>query len=309
MELQKLIIDTDMGSDCDDVPAVALAAWMHKTGQAELLGVTHTSDNADLYEYIDSVVRFYGGFDTEIAVSDAKVPEVGRLSDEFVQKSVKGFSYRATPKNNISSVKLLRKLLANNKNVKIICIGPLNNIAALLRSEPDEFSPLCGIDLVASSVSEFAVMGGIFGDKVYWFGETKYDIEFNIKCDIEDAAFVTENSPAPITFIEFELGFGVESFYRTATSKVDSPIKRAFELFGVKKRSSWDPITVLYSKYGLCGGLYKFSPEGKVTIDKDGRLTFEEGKGNHRYLIEKASKSEITDYINSFENKLSGEKL
>lgn len=306
MEILKLIIDTDMGSDCDDVPAVALAAWMQKTGQAELLGVTHTSDNKNLYSYIDSVVRFYGGFDTEIAVCDGKVPEIGRISDEFIAKATSGFDYRKAPENNIGSAKLLRKLLAKNKNVKIICIGPLNNIAALLKSEGDEYSPLCGKDLVAASVSEFAIMGGIFDNKVYRFGNDVYDVEFNIKCDVEAASYVVENSPVPITFIEFELGNDVESFYKTVTSETDSPIRRSFELFGVKKRSSWDPITVLYTRYGLCGGIYKYSPWGKVSIDKDGRFTFVEGKGNHRYLIENASKSEITDYVNSFENKISG---
>lgn len=309
MTLQKLIIDTDMGSDCDDVPAVALAAWMQKTGQAKLLGLTHTSDNPRLYEYIDSVTRFYGGFNAEIAVCDGDCPEIGKLSDEFVDKVVKGFAHRKAPEKNFGSTKLLRKLLAENEGVKLICIGPLNNIAALLKSGADEYSPFTGEELVARSVEEVALMGGIFGGKEYWFGGSKMESEFNIKCDIPAAAYVLEHCKAPVTFIEFELGNGVESFERTAASSVDSPIKRSFEVFGVKKRSSWDPITVLYTQYGDCGGLYKFSPYGTVKVEPDGKLTFTEGAGKHRYLIENASKQAITDYINSFEEKLSGGNL
>lgn len=309
MTLQKLIIDTDMGSDCDDVPAVALAAWMQKTGQAKLLGLTHTSDNPRLYEYIDSVTRFYGGFNAEITVCDGDCPEIGKLSDEFVDKVVKGFAHRKAPEKNFGSTKLLRKLLAENEGVKLICIGPLNNIAALLKSGADEYSPLTGEELVAKSVEEVALMGGIFGGKEYWFGGSKMESEFNIRCDIPAAAYVLEHCKAPVTFIEFELGNGVESFERTAASSVDSPIKRSFEVFGVKKRSSWDPITVLYTQYGDCGGLYKFSPYGTAKVEPDGKLTFTEGAGKHRYLIENASKQAITDYINSFEEKLSGGNL
>lgn len=303
--MQKLIIDTDVGSDCDDVAAIALAAWMHKSGQAKLLGVTHTSNNPRLYEYIDSIVRYYGGYDCEISVCAGDCPEIGKISDEFITKVTQGFSFRNPPENNINSVKLLRKLLASNTGVKLICIGPLNNIAALFKSEPDEYSPLNGMDLVASAVSEIAIMGGIFEDKEYWFGNEKMQAEFNIKCDIPAAKLVIENAPVPVTFIEFELGYGVETFEKTVATGIESPIKRAYSLFGVTKRSSWDPITVLYAQYGLCNNLYRYSPFGQVKVDEHGVFTFG-GIGKQRYLIENASKGTITDYINSFEDKISG---
>lgn len=305
MELQKIIIDTDVGSDCDDVAAIALAAWMHKSGQAKLLGVTHTSNNPRLYEYIDSIVRFYGDYNCEIAVCDGDCPEIGKISDEFISKVTHGFSFRKAPQKNISSVKLLRKLLASNTGVKLICIGPLNNIAALFKSAPDEYSPLNGVELVSSAVSEIAIMGGVFEDKEYWFGDNKMEAEFNIKCDIPSAKLVIENAPVPVTFIEFELGCGVETFERTVTSTAQSPIKRAYTLFGVKKRSSWDPVTVLYALNGLCDNLYRYSSFGQVKVDERGVFTFG-GSGKQRYLIENASKGTITDYINSFENKIFG---
>ena len=43
--VKKIFIDTDMGSDCDDVAAVAILAHFHKLGKINLLGVSHTSAN------------------------------------------------------------------------------------------------------------------------------------------------------------------------------------------------------------------------------------------------------------------------
>lgn len=300
MITEKFLIDTDMGADCDDVPAVALAAWMHKTKQAELLGVTHTSSNPKLYEYIDSVVQFYGDICCDIGICRGDCPQIGRISDSYIEESVKGFQHRRVPDQMEDSVSLLRRKLANNEGVKLICIGPLNNLAALLRSAPDRHSPLQGTELVKHSVCEIALMGGIFGGKTYGAGDEKYDIEYNIQCDIAAAAFAVKNCPVPITFIEFELGYNVESFERTVLSKSDSPIRRAFEMFHVKKRPSWDPITVLYAKYGLCNGLYRYSPQGQAAVDREGRMHFSSG-GQQRYLVENKSKKEITDFVNSFE--------
>ena len=43
--MEKIILDTDMGCDCDDVGALALVCGAHKRGEAALLGVTHAIDN------------------------------------------------------------------------------------------------------------------------------------------------------------------------------------------------------------------------------------------------------------------------
>ena len=58
--MKQIFIDTDMGSDCDDVAAVAILAHFHKLGKINLLGVSHTSANPRAVEYLDMVCRFYG---------------------------------------------------------------------------------------------------------------------------------------------------------------------------------------------------------------------------------------------------------
>lgn len=62
--------------------------------------------------------------------------------------------------------KLYRKLLVSHPDhsVKIISIGFVSSLVQLLESEPDEYSPLNGVELVAQKVHSLYVMGGKFGE-------------------------------------------------------------------------------------------------------------------------------------------------
>ena len=52
------------------------------------------------------------------------------------------------------AVSLMRRTLAASKGDKIslVVVGSCLNLAALIESEGDEYSPLCGIELVKSQV-------------------------------------------------------------------------------------------------------------------------------------------------------------
>jgi len=62
------------------------------------------------------------------------------------------------------AVTVYRKVLAAqpDRSVAIASIGIHTNLAALLKSGPDEYSPLRGHDLVARKVVVLAVMGGVY---------------------------------------------------------------------------------------------------------------------------------------------------
>jgi hypothetical protein len=61
-------------------------------------------------------------------------------------------------------VSVYRRVLAAqpDRSVAISSIGIHTNLAALLRSPPDQYSPLAGRDLVAQKVFVLAVMGGAY---------------------------------------------------------------------------------------------------------------------------------------------------
>ena len=149
-------------------------------------------------------------------------------------------------------VDLYRQLLseAEDDSIHIISIGFLTNLADLLRSEPDDWSPLSGSALVSAKVSELVVMVGYYpsGWEYNFGGE-----------DPQSTAYVVENWPSdvPITYSGGELGGNIFSGQGLKEhSPPDSPILAAYEWYigrCATVRESWDPLTVLYGILGLNG--------------------------------------------------------
>ena len=300
--VKQIFIDTDMGSDCDDVAAVAILAHFHKKGKINLLGVSHTSAEPRTAEYLDMVCRFYG-FETEHLAHAGKEWGVGEFREGFFDEVLNGFAYRK-PSVSLNAVQLMRKQLSMAKDVTLLCIGPLNNMSRFLDSPPDEISPLSGKEILAQNVEEVVVMGGIFENKRYdFYGET-FEIEYNIKLDVSASKNFIENCPAKITFVEFELGYGVKTFANTVAAEKETPIQRAYRMFHVNERESWDVIAALYCLFGT-NGYYQKSVAGKCVVEKDGKTNFYQMQGGkHQYLIEKVDKEEIIEYVRKIERDL-----
>src|SRR5690606_1959791 len=95
---------------------------------------------------------------------------------------------------------LYRKTLANQKDssVVIVSVGFMTNLARLLRSGPDRYSPLSGVELVAKKVKYLSIMAGSFGEKKR--------AEFNVVHDVPSAQYVMENWPSVLVLSPFEVG-------------------------------------------------------------------------------------------------------
>ena len=301
--VKQIFIDTDMGSDCDDVAAVAILAHFHKLGKINLLGVSHTSANPKAVEYLDMVCRFYG-YETENLAAASKEWGIGEFREGFFDDVLNGFAYYK-PACRLNAVQLMRKQLSTVKDATILCIGPLNNMSRFLDSQPDEISRLSGKEILAQNVKELVVMGGIFDNKRYdFYGET-FEVEYNIKLDACASKNFIENCPAKITFVEFELGYKVKTFADTVAAKKETPIRRAYRLFGVRERESWDIVAALYCLFGG-NGYYQTSAAGECILGQNGKTSFcEKQDGKHQYLIEMASKEEIIAYVRNVEHVLS----
>ena len=300
--VKQIFIDTDMGADCDDVAAIAILAHFHKLSKINLLGISHTSANPRTVEYLDMVCRFYG-YETENLAAAGKEWGVGEFREGFFEEVLNGFTY-AKSSLGLNAVQLMRKQLSAAKDATILCIGPLNNMSRFLDSLPDEISPLSGKEILAQNVKEVVVMGGIFDNKRYdFYGET-FEVEYNIKLDACASKNFIENCPTKITFVEFELGYNVKTFADTVAAEKETPIRRAYQLFGVRERESWDVIAALYCLFGE-NGYYQMSAAGKCIVEKDGKTNFYEMQGGqHQYLIETASKEEIIEYVRKIEHDL-----
>ena len=150
---KKIFIDTDIGPDCDDAGALAVANRLHNEKKIELLGVTHcTSDIGGAYT-VCAINQWFGNFGIPVG----QTAEKGFLDSEDCKSYTKPISAEFIRKNGErdfeDAVSLLRRTLAENTDATLVFIGPLNKLAALLRSAPDSVSTLGGRALVEKSVS------------------------------------------------------------------------------------------------------------------------------------------------------------
>ena len=96
-------------------------------------------------------------------------------------------------KNPEKAVELYRRVLsqAEDKSVVIVTIGPLNNIADLLRSKGDSYSDKDGKTLIEEKVYAVISMAGSVESKKR---------EFNIVCDGKAAKMFADEIPVPVVY-------------------------------------------------------------------------------------------------------------
>src|SRR5690606_9657514 len=99
---------------------------------------------------------------------------------------------------------LLRRVLsqAQDGSVVMIQVGFSTNLARLLDSSPDKFSPLNGMDLVRKKCKLMSIMAGQF--------PPAKNAEYNVRIDIPAAKKLYANWPTPIVFSGFEIGLAMK---------------------------------------------------------------------------------------------------
>ena len=221
---EKIILDTDLGTDCDDVGAITILINMAQEGNADILGMTHCASELSGVVAVKAICDWYGMADIPIG----RLTRYSFLEGERYRKITEEVSCEYEIENGVpefeDSVKLMRRLLAENTDVTLVTIGMLNNIADLLKSEPDEISPKSGIELVESSAKCLYSMGGNFEDIEY--------CEYNIKTDIQSAVYVAENFPKPIIYAGFELGNKIKTGVNLKDASKNHPCRKIYNKFG-----------------------------------------------------------------------------
>lgn len=187
-----LIIDSDPG--LDDALAIGLAC---ASPELRLLAVTTVGGNTDVARCTDNALRLlhaYGRDDVPVAegAAGALLGEVVRAKDVHGASGVGDTVLPPSPRAALTegAVALMARLLAASPEpVAIAPIGPLTNIALLLRTHPG----------LASRIAHLCLMGGSVGE-----GNTTASAEFNILADPE-AADVVFRSGLPITMIGLDV--------------------------------------------------------------------------------------------------------
>ena len=289
--MKKLILDTDIGGDCDDAGACVVLKTLARNGAVDILGVTSCTTRPGAKHCIYQIFKYYG---MNVDIGEMRGDSFLENDDTYAKIILNEYPEKPPAKEAVS---FLREKLALSKcKVTIAAIGPQRNLQNLLKSGPCEYSDKSGAELVAEKVEELVVMGGCFANaekKIYYQKSGEITTEWNIAQDIEAARYVNKNWNTPVVYSPFELGHEIITGHELPKG---SPAHRCYEAT-YKLRESWDPCAVYYAAKGT-DGLFKLSPYGAVTIDKGGLTRFKEGKGKRRILSAAVPDSVIAEKLN-----------
>lgn len=287
-----IIFDTDMGGDCDDVGALFMLHGAVERGEAELLATMGCVSADAIAPCLDAINTWFGR--PEIPVGTLK--DSGFLvGPHYTAEITRRFPHRFASGNDYpDAVTLYRQVLAKqpDRNVVVVAIGPLRNLANLLKSGPDAASPLGGEALVAKKVKKLEVMGGTYPP----FANAK-EAEWNFKQDPAAAALVCSTWPTPVLF-NGEGGATCSGRRVTYEMPEHNPLTMAYRHYpGVGfagDRLSWDPISCLVSVHGAAPW-YKVVSGGVNVVDaKTGVNIWQAGEDRgHSYLVLQSRKAEV----------------
>ena len=261
------IFDTDAGSDCDDMMALAYLAYAHKNLGVDIKCVTYSHVCKEGPAAIRAFFRNLG----------EKIPPIGQMThgkaitDSYCKEIAERFAKAEDFAPVDDAVSVLRKALVESENAVICAVGPLTNISDLLLSKGDDISELDGVALVKEKCARIAIMAGEFTP------EEGKDIktEWNVLCDIEACRNVAKLCPVPIAWLPWETGFEMKTGKPILDKYGDSnPVALAFTIYpwiDADGRHSWDPATAVYSVEGA-KGFFK-ETRGTVVVDEKGVTT------------------------------------
>lgn len=298
----KVILDTDLDSDVDDVGAISMLLNLHKAGTIDLAGIIVTSDDPFAPVCASSILQFYGF--PEIPVGFLKNQPVLKNHSRYTKSISEEFNpVFSSWKNAEDAVILYRKLLSRNpdKSVTIISIGHLSSLQQLLQSKADGLSPMNGQDLVNQKISQWICMGGQFpqGKEANFY-----------RPDPQSTVYCLANWQKEVVFCGWEVGNKIITGGQRLKNVLSKEhiLYRSYELYNnFAGRPSWDQVAVLLLT-GKAGDFFQ-TVRGNCSVAADGSNTWEDNPaGKHQIVAIKAgiSPEEISVYT---EKLMTGAKV
>lgn len=291
----KIIFDTDLGPDYDDVGALAFLHAMADSGKAEILATVSSNKHKLVAPSIEIINTYFGRPGLAIGAPKKSGVNLGS-SQHWADSIVAKYPHTINSTSEVpDAVDIYRKVLNNqpDNSVTIVTVGFLTNLNNLLQSQPDNSCPLNGYDLVSKKVKMLVCMAGRF----------PAGREFNIYMDSAASEYVYKNWPGEIIFTGFEIGWEIRTGLKLIKSEIkNSPVKDVFRISiplsaeDKDGRMSWDETAVLIGVYGTKG--FFDTVRGKIIMNPDGSNTWENNpEGKHIYVKQKMAIKEMADFI------------
>ena len=286
-----LIFETDMGNDVDDALAIDMLYKYAKQKRIDLMAVMLNKEGDFPPQYIALLNRWYGMKKVPIGLSNRQQASrvAGKNYTQVVCEATdeKGsLRYKQRSKDMeglLAAPQLYRKLLARAKDhsVTIVSVGFSTNLALLLDTPADEYSPLNGRELVAQKVLRLVTMAGHMENPRY--------VEYNVHNDIPACKKVYEEWPTSIYTSPFELGLQIcypkESILNDFGWTKHHPIVDSYKAYlpKLEDRPTWDLTAVLYAVDPQ--QFFQVTGPGVIEVTKEGYTHYKpSAAGNHYYL-------------------------
>ena len=296
---ESVIFDSDFGPDYDDVGAIAMLHAFADNGECKILATVGSNS----HPYIANLLSIYNAYFNrpEIPIGVVRGPSVNfKASQKWDSIVVATYPSKIKSNDEVEdAIKVYRKILASqpDNSVTIVTVGFLTNMANLYNSQPDNFSPLSGKDLVKKKVKKLVCMAGHFGDEMGKFRE------FNVERDAVASKTVFDNWPTQIIFSGFEIGIRVSTGLPLINNAniQNSPVKDAFAISIAKDkekygRFSWDQTAVLIAVRGY--EKYYDVAEGKFICNADGSNLWDSKQKGQFYVKEKMPAADMATLLN-----------
>ena len=287
-----VILDTDIGSSTDDLIAMEMLYNYMDEGRCKLLGVVVDRMGDDYAALADVMNTYFGHGSIPIGV------ERGGIKDPSVFIDYRELYKHTTEKGELmfkrtisdysqlpNGWELYRRLLAAqpDHSVSICSTGLVSSLVQLLASEPDDISPLSGVELVSKKVKCLYLMAGVF--------TSSEEPDYNFLQDPTYAKLLFELWPrsVDVVFSPMEVGNEIDYSPETVISDISwtdiHPIKQVYMKYDCDTgQRMWDPMAVIQAVEG--DELFTLSERGIVTLTPiAGTIFTPSATGNDRYQM------------------------
>ncbi len=238
---KKVIYETDMCADVDDVGGLAMLHAMANNHEVEILAVCFNEVHPYGAPAIDALNTWYGRGEIPIGIYKGSIddPDDSRYLEPVAQ-----FPHDLESENAPSALEVYQKVLGDQPDgsVTIISVGFVNNLGDLLRADPE---------LVAAKVKELVLMAGTTDGG--GFNLNRHNLS-------SESEYIIKDWPTPIVF--HHLGGDVMTGLRLKETPVENPVREAYYIFfdsNFREWPSYDPMTVFYGVMGSSGYFTKIT--------------------------------------------------
>ena len=292
-----VIFDTDIAPDYDDVGAMALLHAFADNGEATILATISSNAFETTVPTLSVLNTYFNRPNIPIGVVKKTLPD--KFCSQFWAQAIIAKYPHALQSNAdaMDAIQLYRKLLSAqpDTSVTIVSVGFFTNLAGLLLSAPDNYSPLDGKALIIKKVKQLVSMAARLDSN----GTGGY--EFNVFVNAAASKKVFAEWPTPITLSGFEIGEKIHTGIALINNKAihGSPVKDAFTIALTKDsntigRNSWDETAVLVAVRGIQP--YFNYRKINFEIEADGKDTLIPGD-RFKYLVFKQTPAQIAIVI------------